>query len=351
MLLDWKKLVWYSEAELAGLDIAAVNLACAAGLPSSERIDYDLCLSRLDYWARAVGQYTQRLMPQFRRKRYDYENSEAFFRSLCLITVLQRDMGVQYNPLKKGEDVPFDTEDSFIHGILQGPGGICATMAVVYLAVGRRLGYPLRLAAAMSIERKAGHLFARWDDPRGERVNIEAAGRGMSSPLDDYYRTGRYAVTAELERKACLVRSMTPKEELAAFLSERGHRWLDLRNYRQAVESFAWSSALQPENRATWNTLVKHLDEWHQQLEQLKPRNFSQLSLTWPVRRFADTLPLDIERDILGLEATENLLTDPALEKRWWSSLRRGEWVSGAPSMALIRYTPERCEVVFDRAW
>jgi hypothetical protein len=348
MFLDWNKLVWYSEEELNGLDIAVVNLACAAGLPSSEGINHDLCLSKLDYWAMVVRQYTERLLPQFHRKQCDYQNSEAYFRSLCLVTVLQRDMGVGYNPLKTAEDAPFDTEDSFIHGILQGAGGTCATLPVVYVAVGRRLGYPLRLAAALG--RKSGHLFARWDDPQGERINIEAAGRGMASPPDEYYRTGRYAVTAEVERKACLLQSMTPRQELSTFLSERGYCWLGLGNHRRAVESFAWASALEPENRALCNVLITHMDEWHRQLERLKPQNFPQLSFTWPERRFAATLPQDIERDILGLEITENLLKDPELEKRWWSGLRRGEWVGGVPAAVQARYAPERCDIVFSRA-
>ena len=53
---------------------------------------------KLDYWKHNVQTYTDKMLPQFRRKRYQYENSEAYFRILCLITVLQRDMGVHYNP-------------------------------------------------------------------------------------------------------------------------------------------------------------------------------------------------------------------------------------------------------------
>jgi hypothetical protein len=253
------------------------------------------------------------------------------------------------NPNKTAADAPFGTEDSFIHGTVQGSGGTCATLPVVYVAVGRRLGYPLKLAAALG--QKSGHLFARWDDPRGERINIEASGRGMSSPPDDYYRTGRYAVTPEVERKACLLQSMTAKQVLSTFLRERGHCWLDLGNHRRAVESFAWASALHPENRATWNTLITHMDEWHRQLERLKPQSFPQLSFIWSKRRFASTLPQDVERDVLGLEITENLLNDPELERRWWSGLRRGERVPSVPATVLARYTPQRCDIVFNRAW
>ena len=52
----------------------------------------------------------------------------------------------------------------FIHGIIDGPGGTCASMPVLYVAVGRRLGYPLKLVEAR------GHLLLRWDDPLGQRL-------------------------------------------------------------------------------------------------------------------------------------------------------------------------------------
>jgi hypothetical protein len=37
-------------------------------------------------------------------------------------------------------DAPLDVADSFIHGIIQGNGGTCASIPVVVSAVGRRLG-------------------------------------------------------------------------------------------------------------------------------------------------------------------------------------------------------------------
>jgi hypothetical protein len=84
---DWKRLCWLSEEELSRYDIAVVNLACAADLPGAERIEYETCLFQLDYFARCVSRYTDHSLRRFRRKRYDYHNSEAYFRMLCLITL------------------------------------------------------------------------------------------------------------------------------------------------------------------------------------------------------------------------------------------------------------------------
>src|SRR5688572_3772754 len=125
-MLRWEELVLQSDEGLARHDIAEVNLACAAGLPGGLVIDRDLCLHRLDYFARRVREYTDARIHQFHRKRYAYHNSEGYFRVLAMITVLQRDLGVRYNPEKIPLDVPLDTEDSFIHGVLHGNGGTCA---------------------------------------------------------------------------------------------------------------------------------------------------------------------------------------------------------------------------------
>ena len=55
-MLDWKSLTSMSDEELTTCDVAATNLACAAGLPDADRIDVEACIHRLDYMA----QYTDR---------------------------------------------------------------------------------------------------------------------------------------------------------------------------------------------------------------------------------------------------------------------------------------------------
>lgn len=204
-LPHWRHLVRLSNEELGRYDIAAVNLACAEGLPGADEIDAGYCLYKLDDWAGWVKDYTNQLFHQFCRKPRRYENSEAYFRTICLITVLQRDMGVRYNPAKIPEDAPFDTADSFIHGAIQGSGGTCATLPVVYAAVGRRLGYPIKLVSTRG--KSSGHLFARWDDPNtGERLNIEATNQGLSTPTDEYFRSDphhRYDLPPEAEKEGC----------------------------------------------------------------------------------------------------------------------------------------------------
>ncbi len=324
-LLDWRRLARLSNEGLGRFDIAAVNLACAAGLPDANGIDVASCLRRLNEWAGAVRGYTERLMPQFLRDPSKYESSEGYFRVLCLVTVLQRDLGVMYNPAKIHEDAPFDTADSFIHGVIEGKGGTCATLPVVNAAVGRRLGYPIKLATARG--KHSNHLFARWEDATtGERFNIEASGRGLTTPTDDFFRSPDYDLSLEVERDGGFLRSQSPRTELSGFLSQRAWRWQDLRDWWRCSDAWAWAVSLTPENKLTENSLRRCLNEWDKEQEQKKSAGFPGVLVQAVCRQFPDTLPLELEQRYCGLTATQHMLTDPRLEEKYWSRMRRGDY-------------------------
>jgi hypothetical protein len=318
-MLRWKQLVNETDACLSARDNAEVNLACAEGLPGSELIKHDECIDRLNHYARSTAHYTERRMPEFRKRPEVYAGSEAIFRIVCMITLLQREFGIRNNPAKRPTDARLDAADVFIHGALVGDGGTCASLPVVYTAVGRRLGYPLKLVACRS------HRFARWDQPGGERFNIEVNDKGTDTPLDDYYRQGEYAVTAQEEKDFCFLRSCTPRMELADFLAQRGHLWLDLCKYREATESFLWSSALVPANKLLSFCAKQTMEAWRKKLKDLRPPNCPEFNIHFPpTRRFPSTIPLGVEHYQMVFEATESWLADPIREREWWAPLRRG---------------------------
>jgi hypothetical protein len=341
----WRELVEMPETELAKRDIAEVNLACVADLPDAAGVNVRACLDKLDRFADGVRRYTRKCLPHFRAAPEEFENSEAYFRVLCLVTHLQRDLGVRYNPAKVPVDVPLETADVFIHGVLFGDGGTCASIPVVYAAVGRRLGYPIKLVACRTGE--VGHLFARWDDPRGERLNIEATNKGLSCLPDEEYRTGRCAVTPEVERDCQLLVSMTPKMELADFLVQRGLLWRHLGRHREAFESFLWAALLHPEAVANGNTRDRTEREWFKGLEARAPVGFPTVQV-----RHGGRWPEGFEREresrVLLLEATEALLNDAWCEEHWWGPLRRGETVR-VPPWAEATFEPSgRAQIRFE---
>jgi hypothetical protein len=344
-MLDWKQLVLASDEALASLDIIETNLACAAGLPGSETIHVALCKDRVDSFARYVSQFTEARIAQFHRKRQEYNNSEAYFRVLAMVTAVQRDLGVRYNQAKIPEDVPLDVEDTFVHGILQGQGGTCASMPVLYVAVGRRLGYPLKLVAAQG---KCGHLFCRWDEPGGERFNIEATNEGLSCHPDEFYRTGLFEFAGRngnAERFG-LLKSMTPREEVARFLRERGFCWKEAGNFSRAVEAFGWAWGASPSNQGLGGCFAIAMDEWHAQLQKLAPPGFPPVVCNWPRERWLPaTVPWHLERDMLSLWAAQTILMARDNEQNWWGPMRRGERPPRKPIKANVCITPDGFEV------
>ena len=192
-MLNWHQTVRLPEADMNRLDVATLNLACASGLPGADRIDWKRNVSTLDDWADRCKQFTLKMMPHFHRGRCDYPDSEPKFRIQAMITHLQRDIGIQFHPNRKRDEDVFQPEDSFIYGVTQGDGGTCGNLPIVYAAVGRRMGYPLKLVATR------WHGFCRWDEGSrlGERFNIEASGEGVSFFENEHYRTGHYSMPSE----------------------------------------------------------------------------------------------------------------------------------------------------------
>ena len=175
--------------QIARCDIARMNLLCASGLPGGEDIDVSHYLNVLNRWTAHLLVETERHFDRFRQNPERFRNSEAYYRSLMLGTVLRQDFKIEYDadirqrkPGIKHLTEPINTRNVYIHGLL-GPArlGCCASMPVLYIAIGRRLGYPLRLV------RGPQHLFARWENGT-ERFNIEATHpKGLGSPTDQHY--------------------------------------------------------------------------------------------------------------------------------------------------------------------
>ena len=241
---------------LCRLDIALLNVICALGLPGAEKLDIPSLLDTLDEWARQIRIEIDRNYDRFLEEPSLYSNSQAYFCILCMIQVLQSKLGVRYNskwtsitPDKPvPQDFGRDAKDLFIHPIIDGIGGTCGSLPVLYAAVGRRLGYPLKIVKA------ARHLFVRWDDPNGkhwfhpERFNIEASGPGVHRLPDEHYRTWPHKISDESIEAGVFLKSLTPREELAEFLAARGHCLRKNGRPNKAANAFRWASELAPHN-------------------------------------------------------------------------------------------------------
>jgi hypothetical protein len=236
-------------ATLSNLSICELNLLCATGLSAGNEPDIKQCLSTIDSWAQHVRSETERHLYRYERNPAEFENSAGYFRMLLLAVVLAEDYGVHYDPQRMGgaetarmDDRFFaDPGKVFLHGLL-GPErvGTCSSLPVLYVAVGRQLGYPLKLVATK------GHLFVRWEGA-GERFNIEATSRGSNRFDDDHYRHWPLEISPLEEQTEGYLQSLTPAGELSAFLSIRGMCLREAGRLPEATESFSAAARLSPQ--------------------------------------------------------------------------------------------------------
>ena len=192
------ELVKMSPERQAHVPVAQLNLVCAQGLDTGDGPDLNQCQANISLWAKHVQSETERHRYRFIRNPAEFENSEGFFKMLMLAVVLAEDYHVHYDQKRRStphvataSDGFFsDPKSVFLHGLL-GPErkGTCSSLPLLYVAIGRELGYPLKLATTKA------HLFVRWEGD-GERFNIEAAGdHGLNRLPDEYYRHWPFEIT------------------------------------------------------------------------------------------------------------------------------------------------------------
>ncbi len=235
-----------AEVELARQDFALLNLCSAEGLPGAEGLDITAKLKELDRWASRVRTETNRCLPQYFARPEDYQHSEAYFRMLVLVTLLQQDFGVHYKP-ERIQSIDFtQSQDLFIHGMVgSSNGGTCVSMPVLYTAVARRLAYPVFLVNAKE------HLFCRWDG-LGERVNIEGSSRGLNSYSDDHYMNWPHRITQLEVDNGLYLKSLSASESLAVFLAMRGHCLEDTGNRKAALACYSRAIQHSSSIRCNW---------------------------------------------------------------------------------------------------
>lgn len=188
-----------------------------------------------------------------------YRHSYAYFCIEMMLQTLQEDCGVKYN-LDRVRDPDFsDSRDQFLHGLVgKSPmeirGGTCVSMPVLYTAVGRRLGYPIKLVLG------SGHVFCRWDDADGawakangmsnaERFNVEGTD-GFTAYPDAFYEQFPEPIHKARVERGELLKSLTPAEEVAVFLAARGHCLNDNRRFNEAIEAYETATRYMPQATA-----------------------------------------------------------------------------------------------------
>ena len=161
-----------------------------------------------------------------------------------MFAVLYRHLGLTLNLDCHDSTKPYDGSDSrnqFIHAVLMdGHPATCCTAPVIFAALGRRLGFPIKLAKTRQ------HIYCRLDDPNGECFNIEATNQGYYRMADDDYRRWPKPVDEESIRRGGFLRSMTPRQELSVFLNLRAVVFLENLQPSESVEALYYACQVDP---------------------------------------------------------------------------------------------------------
>jgi hypothetical protein len=187
---------------------------------------------------------------------------------------------------------------------------------VAYAAVGRRLGYPLKFVTTWR------HVFLRWDEPGGERFNVECTSHGFVSHPDFYYLHWPRKMSEEEVRNFGALTSLTPRQELALHIGNRGHVFRELYNLPAAVDAYANVCHLYPESWSWSASLIDTMNRWENRLRARMPRVFPPMTIHFSPRAFTN-IPQDLERGVFNMYARETLLTHPPFEEKWWKPARR----------------------------
>lgn len=252
-ILSWSlgDLLAMRRADLASVDIALVNLLCAEGLPGAEDLNVSASLATLDRWTDAVRRYTRDCTGDYQREPARYGHHKGFFKLVSMAVLLKRGLGIAYQPRAIGNFDFTDSRDDLLHGLLTRKLGTCASLPVLCVAIGRRLGYPMHLAIAK------GHVLCQWVNADGSHVNFEISGNdGECSRFDDahYYAWPRHLTPHELASGRYL-RSLAPAEELSLFLETRGHCLTDNERFEEAAEAYGHALRLAPQ----WSQYDAHM--------------------------------------------------------------------------------------------
>jgi hypothetical protein len=243
-----KELLALSPAELKNCDIARMNLLCAEGLPGAENLNVDESLATLDQWAQHIKAEIDRNRHHFQEDPNYYYNSESFYKMLMMAVVLYEDYNIRYNPkwieapteIRDDDHFAADSRDLLIHGLIgEQHMGTCGSMPVLYTALAKRLGYPVKLVTTKE------HIFMRWDSPT-ERFDMDATGKGLDKYDDEFYKKFPFPVTEQEIQEEGYFKSLSPQEELAVFLSTRGQCLMEAGRLAKATESYKAAYRLTP---------------------------------------------------------------------------------------------------------
>ncbi len=219
------QLLALSDEVLEQADVVEMNLAVAKEIPRLAKLDVDRYCRIVDEWTEQFASHLPEWEEGFAKTPWKWKNDIRFFRVGMLAGFIGRELSIDYIEDQKHVTAIAYTNpsDLFLNGLIDTKRGTCGSMPTLHVAMARRLGWPVGLAAVKS------HHVSRFDDG-AVNYNVEASVAhpgAFSSDTDE-----AYLKRFELPRKAITsgsdLRKLTAREMMAIFIGLRAilqRRW------------------------------------------------------------------------------------------------------------------------------
>ncbi|HXP46236.1 MAG TPA: transglutaminase-like domain-containing protein [Terriglobales bacterium] len=193
-----------------------------------ERIDLvraALTIAQTEYPDVAIDVYHGRIEELARRvKRLVPDLGDPSESIAALNRVLFEEEGFRGN----GEDY-YDPRNSFLNDVLDRKLGIPITLAVVYMEVARRVGFPL-VGVGMP-----GHFLLKHYDVEGREILIDPFNRGSILTAKDCQRALDEIYGGEMPLQPEFLMAVSRRQVLVRMLNNLKSIYLSVRNFRKAL--------------------------------------------------------------------------------------------------------------------
>lgn len=292
-----------SDAELEQVDIVEMNIAVARELPGLENLDYDKYRRIVDGWTEQFRAWLPTVEHAYYERPEYFKNDIDFFRLGMLAQFLDQRVGIGYVEDQKQAQIEADRAGKqlgvrysdpgqlLLHGLIDTKRGTCATMPVLHVAIGRRLGWPVGLACA------DWHYVCRYDD--GQHVyNIEATdtGRGGFAAGSDQDYIEKEGVSRKAIAVGSDLRKLTAREMLGVFLMSRGRYLADTGKRTVAAKDFALAHVLFPNSRKAYRQLATNLIATGEGLFERGEQGHPAQQMGWLMGRYRPIVPAAARR-------------------------------------------------------
>ena len=197
------------EVEDERIDLVRASLTIAQ--TEYPNLDFDAYCGRIEELARRV----KRLVPDLG------DPSESI---VALNRVLFEEEGFRGNA-----DDYYDPRNSFLNDVLDRKLGIPITLAVLYMEVGRRVGFPL-VGVGMP-----GHFLLKHYDVEGREILIDPFNRGSILTAKDCQRALDEIYSGQMTLQPEFLMAVSRRQVLVRMLNNLKSIYLSGRNFRKAL--------------------------------------------------------------------------------------------------------------------